>query len=410
MSGKFVRVLNVEELVDEAVTLAVVAAGQDKTSSQKDELRRLLLQQRDVMIKGVIDDIALMWRCFVEVWTHEEVEAGAVETIWGTKCTRRKRVVQSDQAENKKVLDKFYDDLFANMQSPAILRGQVVLEKAVQLQVYNSVFAFGPTSQGQPGGIRCHQASYRKFTESTISIQNVTSSRAEFEGKRYVFGWSDIPELSSRAYMVSLFSEYASVGGAFHDRLTEKYAGQPTGGDDRVNLFQMLIAHPFVTEPNDSVVEADQTKQRIAGMIQMATGAHSMFAGLSPPIEYAPKEPDQEYYQFAWPKEGLVKLVALGYTLKVVDNDVAFTQGLGTFIMFDVRWHPCTDGAKYGVPDGSVMVFLENNMSDANHQRGAPATARWEKERGQLRVDVLADPFVCFFLRFLPSLPFGLSA
>ena len=52
-------------------------------------------------------------------------------------------------------------------------------------------------------GIRCHQASYRKFTESIISIQNVTSCRAEFEGKRWVFGWTDIPELTSRAYMVS---------------------------------------------------------------------------------------------------------------------------------------------------------------------------------------------------------------
>jgi hypothetical protein len=112
--------------------------------------------------------------------------------------------------------------------------------------------------------------------------------------------------------MVSLFSEYASVGGAFHDRLTEKYAGQGVGGDDRVNIFQMLISHPFVTEPNDSVVIADQTKQKIAGMIQMASGAHSMFSGLSPTIEYAPKDPDQEYYTFGWPKEGLVKVCALG--------------------------------------------------------------------------------------------------
>jgi len=71
-TGAFVRVLNVDELVDEAVALAVVAAGADKTAAQKEELRRLLLQQRDVMIRGVIDDIALMWRCFVEMWTHEE--------------------------------------------------------------------------------------------------------------------------------------------------------------------------------------------------------------------------------------------------------------------------------------------------------------------------------------------------
>ncbi len=105
--------------------------------------------------------------------------------------------------------------------------------------------------------------SYRKFTESTISIQNVTSSRAEFEGKRFVFGWSDIPELSSRAYMVSLFSEYASVGGAFHDRLSEKYSGQAVGGDAEVDVLSMLTNHPFITEPNDSVVLADQNKQKI---------------------------------------------------------------------------------------------------------------------------------------------------
>jgi hypothetical protein len=158
-TGAFVRVLNVDELVDEAVALAVVAAGADKTAAQKEELRRLLLQQRDVMIRGVIDDIALMWRCFVEMWTHEEeqgtlthangcgtdscgdafgltaaesavlirvicslpvsvwllLSAGATETIWGTKCTRRKRLVQSDQADNKMVLERFYDDLFQNV-------------------------------------------------------------------------------------------------------------------------------------------------------------------------------------------------------------------------------------------------------------------------------------------------------
>jgi hypothetical protein len=109
-------------------------------------------------------------------------------------------------------------------------------------------------------GIRCHQASYRKWTESTISIQNVTSSRAEFEGKRFCIGWPDIPELTSRAYMVSLFSEYASVGGAFHDAMTERFAGQAVGGNDAVNIQQMIINHPFVTEPNDSVVLADQSQ------------------------------------------------------------------------------------------------------------------------------------------------------
>lgn len=58
---------------------------------------------------GVIDDISLMWRCFVEAWTHEEVESGSVETIWSTKCTRRKRVVQSEEADNRKILEQFYD-------------------------------------------------------------------------------------------------------------------------------------------------------------------------------------------------------------------------------------------------------------------------------------------------------------
>jgi hypothetical protein len=324
------------------------------------------MQQRDVMIKGVVDDINLMWRCFVEVWTHEEVDGGATETIWGTACTRRKRVVQSEQEENKAVLGKFYDDLFSNMHAPSadIPRSQVVLDKAVQLQVFNGLF----TTAG-PAGIRCHQAEYRKYTESTISIRSVQSSRAEFEGKRWVFGWSDIPELGSRAYMVSLFSEYAGLGGAFHDRLTEKYSGGRSssgcvvGGDSRVDILSMLVSHPFVTEPNDTVVAADQTKQKIAGMIQMAQGAHAMFAGLSPPIEYAPKDPSAEYYTFGWPKEGLVKVVALGFTLRIVDQDVAFTQGLGTFIMFDVRWQRCSpsDCVKHDVADGSVEVFLESN-------------------------------------------------
>jgi hypothetical protein len=466
-SGEFVRVQNVEDLVEEAVNLAVVAAGQEKSSAQKEELRRLLMQQRDVMIKGqstaatykltarhdagsmltsavlclmfsgVIDDIALMWRCFVEIWTHEERESGIFETIWNTKCTRRKRVVQSDQTENKKILDKFYDDLFSTMShsNPSILRPQVVLDKAVQLQVYNGLFT-------TENGIRCHQASYRKYTESTISIQNVTSSRAEFEGKRWVFGWSDIPQLCSRAYMVSLFSEYASVGGAFHDRLTEKYSGAAVGGDESVNIMQMLISHPFITEPNDSVVMADQTKQKIAGMIQMASGAHSMFAGLSPPIEYAPKDAKAEYYTFQWPKDGLVKvcgqsirhtdtfphpppspplvaflmihncyscclnlfmtthhfslptltmqptplfnshaapdetiqfthvirfalsvlpsapLSALGFTIKVVDNDVAFTQGLGTFIMSVTETQHTNDRSYHHVLYVSLYLTL----------------------------------------------------
>ena len=306
LTGAFVRVLNVDDLVDEAVDLAVLAAGGDKSPSQKDELRRLLLQQRDVMIQGVISDIQLCWLNFAQIWTGEEVESGSEEIIWGTKCTRRKRVVQSDAAENKAVLEKFYDDLFANMahnnnNNQSILRSQVVLEKANQLQVYNALFT-------TEGGIRCHQSSYRKFTESTISIQNHTSSRAEFEGKRWVFAWDTIPELASRAYMVSVFSEYANVGGTFHDRLTEKYTGQPLGGDDRVNLSQLLITHPFVTEPNDTVVSADQTKQKIATMVAMANGAHSMFAGLSPQIHYETKLKEEEYFTFKWPKEGLVKV------------------------------------------------------------------------------------------------------
>lgn len=347
----------------------------------------------------MIDDIALLWRCCVQIWTDEEVDSGSIETIWGTKCTRRRRVVESDQRENKAILEKFYDDLFTNMQhaNPSIHRQHVKLEKANQLQVYNSLFT-------TEGGIRCHQASYRKFTESTVTIQNVTSSRAEFEGKRYVLGWPDIPELSSRAYMVSLFSEYASVGGAFHDRLTEKYAGQPPGGDPQVNIHSMLIRHPFVTEPNDTVVSADQTKQKIAGAIQICSGSHSMFAGLSPQIDYPLKDSNgSEYYRFAWPKDGLVKVCALGFTIKVVDQEVAFTQGLGTFIMsgkkkhntmatqiharictirydsnnfvdpflsclclflfrFDVRWQRCSDYASHGAPASTVEVFLENSI------------------------------------------------
>lgn len=42
-------------------------------------------------------------------------------------------------------------------------------------------------------------------------------------------------------------------------------------------------------------------------MIQMANGAHSMFSGLSPPIQYAPKDPEQSYFTFRWPPSGLVK-------------------------------------------------------------------------------------------------------
>lgn len=53
------------------------------------------------------------------------------------------------------------------------------------------------------------------------------------------------------------------------DKLTEKYSSAAVGGDDNVNLFQMLIQHPFNTEPNDSVVLADQNKQ----VQQRAAGA-----------------------------------------------------------------------------------------------------------------------------------------
>jgi hypothetical protein len=60
----------------------------------------------------------------------------------------------------------------------------------------------------------------------------------------------------------------------------------------------------------------------------------------------------------------------------VVDSDVAFTQGLGTFIMFDVRWQRCTEHDKYGVPEGSVMVFLENNMSARQTHRQAQCSVR----------------------------------
>jgi hypothetical protein len=68
-------------------------------------------------------------------------------------------------------------------------------------------------------------------------------------------------------------------------------------------------------------------------MIQMANGAHSMFSGLSPPMEYPKLAEDKEYYKFQWPRDGLVKAVSLGFTIRIVDQDVAFTQGLGTFIM-----------------------------------------------------------------------------
>jgi hypothetical protein len=54
--------------------------------------------------------------------------------------------------------------------------------------------------------------------------------------------------------------------------------------------------------------------------------------------------------------------LSLGFTIKIVDQDVAFTQGLGTFIMFDVRWRACTDFARLGVPEGSVELFLESNI------------------------------------------------
>ena len=121
---------------------------------------------------------------------------------------------------------------------------------------------------------------------------------------------------------------------------------------------------PAGQEPNESVVEADACKQKIAGMIQMASGAHAMFSGLSPPISYASKVASQDCYSFHWPKEGLVKVCALGFTIRIVDSDVAFTQGLGTFIMFDCRWQRCAAGdcGKHGVPEGSVEVFLENNV------------------------------------------------
>ena len=52
--------------------------------------------------------------------------------------------------------------------------------------------------------------------------------------------------------------------------------------------------------------------QKIAGMIQMANGAHSMFSGLSPPIQYAPKDPAQSYFTFRWPPSGLVKVAQRG--------------------------------------------------------------------------------------------------
>jgi hypothetical protein len=76
----------------------------------------------------------------------------------------------------------------------------------------------------------------------------------------------------------------ASVGGAFHDRLTEKFSGQPLGGDDSVNLFQMLQNHPFVTEPNDSVVLADQNKQKISGQASIDIPAGRTFISAGQPF------------------------------------------------------------------------------------------------------------------------------
>jgi hypothetical protein len=183
-----------------------------------------------------------------------------------------------------------------------VFRPQVVLERAKQLQVYNALFT--------ADGVRCHQCSYRKLTDSAIVLSNSRTERCEFEGKRWVFAWQDTPELSSRAYMVSLFSEYASVGGAFHDALSEKYAQQQQDGQqqrlnngDSTNIFQMLIQHPFITQPNDDIVAADNSKQRIAGLMQMAQGSHAMFSGLSPSISYN-KLPDDTsaYFQFKWPQ------------------------------------------------------------------------------------------------------------
>jgi hypothetical protein len=52
-----------------------------------------------------------------------------------------------------------------------------------------------------------------------------------------------------------------SLSLSLQDKLTEKYSSSAIGGDDNVNMFQMLIQHPFNTEPNDSVVLADQNKQ-----------------------------------------------------------------------------------------------------------------------------------------------------
>ncbi len=69
----------------------------------------------------------------------------------------------------------------------------------------------------------------------------------------------------------------------------------------------------------------------------MATGAHAMFSGLSPAIAYPDRDASNDYYRFAWPVEGLVRVCALGYTIKIVDSEVAFTQGLGTFIMVRQR-------------------------------------------------------------------------
>jgi hypothetical protein len=129
--GAFVRVLNSDELVNEAIELAVQAAVappqaqnnhnqahnnsiESKSAAQKSELKSLLMAQRDVMVKGVVDDVALMWRCWVQVWTHEVQDKSSEEVIYGHRCAKRKRVIGSNAEDNKKTLEKFYDEVSLN--------------------------------------------------------------------------------------------------------------------------------------------------------------------------------------------------------------------------------------------------------------------------------------------------------
>jgi hypothetical protein len=79
-TASFLSVLNVDELVGEAIELAVSAAqAQAPTKRPQDlaELKALLVSQRDVMEKGVVDDIQLMWKRYRACTTSALSRRGA---------------------------------------------------------------------------------------------------------------------------------------------------------------------------------------------------------------------------------------------------------------------------------------------------------------------------------------------